>query len=253
AFIDHVGVASLNVGYGGEDDGGIYHSIYDSFYWYTKFSDGDFVYGKALAQTVGLAVLRLADAELLPFDFTGLADTTQEYLKSLKELLGQKQEAIAERNRQVDDGVFAVTSDPRRPLAAPSKADVPPHLNFAPLENATDALAKSAARYAKARKAVEGRDLPAATLVRVNAGLIRSERALLLPEGLRRRPWYRHSLYAPGTYAGYGTKTMPGAREAIELRRYSEADGEIARIAKALQDEAALVDDLAAELEAAGK
>ena len=253
AFIDHLGVASLNVGYGGEDDGGIYHSIYDSFYWYTKFSDGDFVYGRALAQTVGLAVLRLADAEILPFDFAPLADTTQEYLKSLKKLLAQKQEEIAERNRQVDDGVFALTSDPRRPLAAPAKAEVPPHLNFAPLENAQDALAKSAARYAKARKAAEGRPLPAQSLARVNAGILRSERALLLPDGLLRRPWYKHALYAPGTYAGYGTKAMPGAREAIELRRYSEADGEIARIAKALQDEAALVDDLAAELEAAAK
>jgi N-acetylated-alpha-linked acidic dipeptidase len=253
AFIDHLGVASLNLGFGGEDDGGIYHSIYDSFHWYTQFSDGDFVYGRALAQTVGLAVLRLADAELLPFDFVPLADTTQEYAKDLKKLLARKQEEIAERNRQVDDGVFAMTNDPRRPTVAPPLAEVPPHLNFAPLENATDALAKSAARYAKARQALGGRSLPAETLARVNAGLIRSERVLLLPDGLRRRPWFRHALYAPGTYAGYGAKTMPGAREAIELKRYREADGEIARIAKVLLDEAALVGGLAAELEAAAK
>jgi N-acetylated-alpha-linked acidic dipeptidase len=253
AFIDHLGVASLNLGFGGEDDGGIYHSIYDSFYWYTHFSDRDFVYGRALAQTVGLTVLRLADAELLPFDFAALADTVQEYAKGLKKTLAAKQEEIAERNRQVDDGVFAMTNDPRRPTSAPPKAEVPPHMNFAPLENATDALTKSAARYTKARKAVEGRSLPADALARVNAGIIRSERVLLLPDGLLRRPWYKHALYAPGTYAGYGARTMPGAREAIELKRYREADGEIARIAKVLQDEAALVDALAGELEAAGK
>ena len=253
AFVDHLGVASLNLGYGGEDDGGIYHSIYDDFYWYTHFSDTDFVYGKALAQTVGLVVMRLADADVLPFEFGDLADTTQEYMKDLKKLLAKKQEEIAERNREIDDGVFQMTNDPRRPKVAPPRAEVPPHLSFAPLENAIDALQKSAARYTKAAKAVEGRSLPADTLARVNASLIRSERVLLSPEGLLRRPWYKHLLYAPGTYTGYGAKTMPGAREAIELKRYSEADGEIARIAKVLQDEAALVDGVAAELEAAAR
>jgi len=249
AFIDHLGVASLNLGYGGEDDGGIYHSIYDDFYWYTHFSDSDFVYGRALAQTVGLLVLRLADADLLPFEFADFADTMQEYTKDLKKLLERKQEEIAERNRQVEEGVFRATSDPRRPTLAPPKEEVPPHLNFAPLENALVALQRSAERYGKARAGAEGRALPREVLSRVNALLIRSERVLLSPEGLPRRPWYRHLLYAPGVYAGYGAKTMPGAREAIELKRYSEADGEIPRIAKALEDEAALIDSAAAELE----
>jgi N-acetylated-alpha-linked acidic dipeptidase len=249
AFIDHLGVASLNLGYDGEDEGGIYHSIYDDFYWYTHFSDTDFVYGRALAQTVGLLVLRLADADLLPFEFGDFADTMQQYTKSLKKLLERRQGEIAERNREVDEGVFSATSDPRRPTLAPPKEEVPPHLNFAPLENALVALQRSAERYGKARAAAEARTIPPAVLSRVNALLIRSERVLLSPEGLPRRPWYRHLLYAPGVYAGYGAKTMPGAREAIELKRYSEADPEIARIAKALQDEAALVDSAAAELE----
>jgi N-acetylated-alpha-linked acidic dipeptidase len=250
AFIDHLGVASLNLGFGGEDEGGIYHSIYDDFYWYEHFSDTDFVYGRALAQTVGLAVLRLADAELLPFEFRGLADTTQEYLEDLKGLLEGKQEEIAERNRQIEEGVFRATLDPRRPTVAPAKEDVPPHLNFAPLENAVAALQRSADRYAKARARLEGRAAPPDVLGRVNAMLIGSERLLLSPEGLPRRPWFKHLLYAPGVYAGYGAKTMPGAREAIELKRYSEADGEIARIARALEDVAALADRAAAELEA---
>jgi N-acetylated-alpha-linked acidic dipeptidase len=249
AFIDHLGVASLNLGYGGEDEGGIYHSIYDDFYWYTHFSDTDFVYGRALAQTVGLVVLRLADADLLPFEFGDFADTMQEYTKDLKKLLERRQEEVAERNRQIDDGVFQATSDPRRPTVIPPREDVPPHLNFAPLENALDALQRSADRYGKARAGIEGRAVPPDILSRVNAMLIRSERVLLSPEGLPRRPWYRHLLYAPGVYAGYGAKTMPGAREAIELKRYSEADGEIARIARALQDEAALIESAAGELE----
>ncbi|HEX9189031.1 MAG TPA: transferrin receptor-like dimerization domain-containing protein, partial [Vicinamibacteria bacterium] len=250
AFIDHLGVASLNLGFGGMDDGGIYHSIYDSFHWYTSFSDTDFAYGRALAQTVGLAVLRLADADLLPFEFRGLADTTGEYLKDLKELLAGKQAEVAETNRQIEEGVFEATLDPRRPTVAPRPETVPPHLNFAPLENAVAALERSASRYAKARARVEGRTVPPDVLGRVNAMLLRSERLLLSPAGLPRRPWFKHLLYAPGVYSGYGAKTMPGVREAIEQKRWTEADGEIARVANALEDVAALAERAAAELDA---
>ncbi len=249
AFVDHLGVASLNLGYGGEDDGGIYHSIYDDFHWYTHFSDRDFVYGRALAQTVGLAVLRLADAELLPFEFSALADAVAEYQKDLKKLLERRQEEVAERNRQIDDGVFQATLDPRRPTVAPPKEDVPPHLNFAPLENAVAALQRGALRYAKARAGVEGRAVAPETLARVNALLIRSERVLLASDGLPRRPWFKHLLYAPGVYAGYGASTLPGVREAIRQKRYPEAESEIARLARVLQDEVALVDAASAELE----
>jgi N-acetylated-alpha-linked acidic dipeptidase len=251
AFIDHLGVASLDLAYGGEDEGGIYHSIYDDFYWFTHFSDTDFVYGRALAQTVGLSVLRLADAELLPFDFGGFADTMKTYLKELETLVKEKQDEIAERNRQIDEGVFSATRDPRRPTIAPPREDVPPHLDFAPLENAVDALGRSAQRYARAREGLGGRPgLPSDALARVNTLLIRSERLLTSPEGLPRRPWYEHLIYAPGVYSGYGAKTLPGAREAIEQKRYEEADREIARVAKALRDEAGLVDEAAKELEA---
>jgi DNA-binding Lrp family transcriptional regulator len=196
-----------------------------------------------------VAVLRLADAPLLPFDFSALADATQEYLADLKRLLQRRQEEISERNRLIDDGVFQAILDPRRPTVAPPREEVPPHLNFAPLENAVEALQRSAARYEKARAGIEGRSVPPDVLSRTNALLIRSERVLLSADGLPRRPWFKHLLYAPGVYAGYGAKTMPGAREAIELKRYSEADGEIARIAKVLKDEAALADEAAAELE----
>ncbi|HLO06263.1 MAG TPA: M28 family peptidase, partial [Terriglobales bacterium] len=83
-FLDHLGIASLDLAYGDEDGGGIYHSIYDDFYWYTHFSDTDFSYGRALSQTAGTAVMRLADADLLPYDFTGLADTIHKYLDELQ-------------------------------------------------------------------------------------------------------------------------------------------------------------------------
>ena len=113
-FVDHLGIASLNLGYGGEDGGGIYHSIYDDFYWYTHFSDTDFQYGRALAQTAGTAVLRLADADLLPFDFTDFADTIHTYSEQLKKLLKDKQEAVRERNQEIEEGVFTATGWPHK-------------------------------------------------------------------------------------------------------------------------------------------
>ncbi|HKC13874.1 MAG TPA: transferrin receptor-like dimerization domain-containing protein, partial [Vicinamibacteria bacterium] len=184
------------------------------------------------------------------FAFDGFADTMQTYLKELKALLKDKQDKIAELNREIDEGVFSATVDPRRPTIAPPKEDVPPHLNFAPLENAVEALRRSAERYARAGVRLQGRDgLPSDLLKRVNGLLMRSERLLTAEGGLPRRPWFKHLIYAPGVYTGYGAKTMPGAREAIEQKRYAEADGEIARIAKALQDEAALIDSATAELE----
>ncbi|MGE5126449.1 MAG: M28 family metallopeptidase [Betaproteobacteria bacterium] len=251
-FIDHLGIASLNLGYDGEDDGdGVYHSIYDSFYWYSHFADTDFLYGRALAQTAGLVVLRLADTELLPFEFVGFADTVSRYLEQLKKLLREKQDEVAERNRQIEEGVLRVTIDPRRPTVLPAKAGVPPHLNFAPLENAIESLTRAAQRYRAARARVAGHPLPPAVVARVNDELLRCERVLTSPQGLPGRPWYQHLIYAPGVYAGYGAKTLPAAREAIELKRYDQADGEIARIATALAELGRLVDAIAAELEGA--
>jgi N-acetylated-alpha-linked acidic dipeptidase len=251
AFVDHLGIASLNLGYGDEDDGGIYHSIYDSFYWYTHFSDVDFVYGRALAQTAGLAVLRLADSPLLPFEFTGFAETMAHYLDDVKKLLQTKQEEIGERNRQIEEGVLKATSDPRRPTVVPVKETAPPRLDFAPLERAIETLGRSAERYRSARVGLAGRTLPPDAIARVNEQLLRSERALTSTEGLPGRPWYRHLIYAPGTYAGYGAKTLPGVREAIELKRYEQADREIGRITAALDGLTRLVDGAVAEIEPA--
>jgi N-acetylated-alpha-linked acidic dipeptidase len=252
AFLDHIGVATLDLAYGGEDDGGIYHSIYDDFYWYTHFSDTDFVYGRALAQTVGTAVIRLADAEVLPFDFVDFADTVETYMKNLQKLLADKQEEVRERNQELDEGLFKATFDPRRPRVAPTREDVPPHLNFAPMQNAVDSLKQSAKHYQQALLQAQARlgdDSVAAKLGTLNKELIETERKLTNADGLPRRPWYKHLLYAPGVYSGYGAKTVPGVREGIELKKYAEADAEIVRVSKALEDEANLIDSAARELE----
>ena len=251
SFIDHLGVASLNLGYGGEDEGGIYHSIYDDFYWFMHFSDSTFVYGRALAQVAGIAVLRLADADLLPFAFTNLAETIQTYIKDLQSLRDRRAEQIAERNRQIEEGLFKFTSDPRDPITAPQRQQPAPQLNFAPLLNALDSLNHAASRYDKAysQAVSNGR---VANAKNVNERLLQAERALTSVEGLKNRSWYVHMLYAPGFYTGYGVKTIPGVREAIEQGQWQDAAREIDRAAAAIEREATLVSGLASMLGSGG-
>jgi N-acetylated-alpha-linked acidic dipeptidase len=254
AFLQHDGVASLNIEFSGEDGGGIYHSIYDDFYWYTHFSDTDFQYGRALAQTGGTAVLRLADAELLPFEFGNFADTMDSYVKELKTLAQKTQADIQERNREIEEGVFQATDDPKKPLVTPLVETVPPYLNFAPLDNAGVALTRSAAEYRKAFEKMNangGSALTAASLADVNKLLMESERKLTNTEGLPNRPWFKHQIYAPGFYTGYSAKTMPAVRETVEQKQWKQADDGIAVVAKVLQDEAALISAAAAKLGAA--
>ena len=259
-FLQHLGIASLNVGYGGEDEGGIYHSIYDDFYWYTHFSDTSFVYGRALAQAAGTTVMRLADADVLPFVFTNLAATTHRYIDELQALRDRRAKEIADRQRRIADSAFALASDPRDPVKAPIAETPPPRFDFSPLLDAQDSLTAAAARYEKAYAAWRNRggvrqaggaagSDPSRSLADVNHKLMQSERALMLSDGLKNRPWYKHSLYAPGFYTGYGVKTMPGTREALEQGEWSSVNGEIARVAGALDREAALLRDVAQMLE----
>ena len=251
-FLDHLGIASLDLSYGDEDGGGIYHSIYDDFYWYTHFSDTDFSYGRALSQTAGTAVMRLADADLLPYNFTGFADTIHRYLDELQKLWQTKQDEAVERNKEIEEGVFTAVADPRKTSVPPPVLEVPPHLNFAPLQNASDALTHSAERYQKALEKVSTNGelaVSPAELQALNQKLMQSERKLTSPEGLPGRPWFEHLIYAPGQYTGYDVKTIPGVREAIEQKKWKEADQEIVRAANALQAEATLVDSAAQELE----
>ncbi|HVN75572.1 MAG TPA: transferrin receptor-like dimerization domain-containing protein [Thermoanaerobaculaceae bacterium] len=253
AFLDRLGVPCLSLGYGGEDRGGIYHSIYDDFDWYTHFGDTTFVYGRALAQTAGIAVMRLAGADVVPVRYGNLSDTVGLYLGELKKLLEKERDAAVERNRELDEGVFAATRDPRDPLVPPPAEAVPPHLNFAPLENAADALARSAKRCDAALAKADLGALSPERLAAVNAALVAVDRAMLDPAGLPGRPWYRNVLYAPGMYTGYGVKTVPMVREAIELKRWPEADEGIARTAKVLGGVADAIDRASAALESASK
>ena len=252
AFLQHDGVAALNLGFGGEDGGGIYHSIYDDFYWYTHFSDTEFVYGRALAQTAGTAILRLADADLLPFEFTDFADTMQTYVKELKTLAQKSRDEIIERNRELDEGVFTATADPRVKSVPPPREAVPPFLNFAPLDNATDAISRAAAEYRKALdKAVSngGAALASASLTEINQALMQSEQQLTLERGLPGRPWFKHFVDAPGQYTGYEAKTLPAVREPIEQKQWKDVDGEIAVTARVLETEAAHIHSVAQKLD----
>ena len=228
AFLDFAGVASLNLAYGGEaNGGGIYHSAYDDFYWFTHFGDPTFEYGRALAQTSGTAVMRLADAELLPFNFTDLSSTVRGYLTDIEHIAEKETNQITERNREVTEGVFAATSDPTNASVPPKVEPVPPHLDFAPLETALDSLSRSAEHYQRAFARAQqsgGAVFGRASITQVNDELLHAERALTDPNGLPGRPWYKHQLYAPGFYTGYGVKTHSGrARsrrgKAMECRR----------------------------------
>jgi N-acetylated-alpha-linked acidic dipeptidase len=249
-FIQHAGIASINLSFGDEDQDGIYHSIYDDFYFYTHYLDTDFAYGRALAQTVGTAVIRLADADVVPIEFTDLADTVQKYGRELKELLGKKQEDIRERNRQISDGVFAAMRDPRTPVPTPKTEAVPPAINFAPYDNAAAALTDAARRYDKALGAVRAKvTVNQGGLVALNAKLRQAEIQLIDNDGLFRRPWYRHLIYAPGFYTGYGVKTVPGVREGIEDGRYADAEKEVTRVASALTRLTSLIDSASSDLE----
>jgi N-acetylated-alpha-linked acidic dipeptidase len=248
-FLQHAGVASLNLSFDSEDVDGIYHSVYDDFYFYTRFLDTDFTYGRTLAEVVGSAVIRLADADLVPFEFTNLADTVQRYAKELHELLDKKQEEAREHNRQVSDGVFAAVEDPRHPTVHPALKEVPPAINFAPLDNAATALTDAAERCDRALAAGSSKLVgQSAALARINAKLRQAEAQLIDSGGLPNRPWYRHLLYAPGFYTGYSVKTVPGVREGIEQGTYTEAERQIQRVATAIARLATWLDSIARDV-----
>jgi N-acetylated-alpha-linked acidic dipeptidase len=254
AFLDHLGIASVNMGFGGEDGGGIYHSIYDDFYWYTHFSDTNFVYGRALAQTVGIAVMRLADAELLPFDFDDFTDTIRRYVDEVQRLAKDRRDQIVERNRLLDEGAYTATQDPREKMSPPARETVPLFLNFAPLENGVAALVRVTEAYDKAAAeaaANGGSALARAALRDANSKLIAVERSLTLNEGLPGRPWFKNQIYAPGFYTGYGVKTLPGVRESIEQGQWKLAEEEIVKVGKVLENAGEAIQGATAELQRA--
>jgi len=254
AFQDFAGISTLSVDFGDEDDGDQYHSIYDDFYWYTHFADTDFTYGRALAQTAGTAIMRLADADLIPVDFSPQAEAIAKYEAELEKLLKDKQDEFTERNLELQEGVFKATADPHKPSVGPPAETVPPYMNFAPMKNAIDLLKKSAERYSKAASSWQSKGsppLPAALLDAVNADVLRVPRLFLNEKGLPERPWFKNQIYAPGAYTGYGAKPVAAVREYMDEKKWKEADAQIPQVAQVIENAAAGIVRAAEDLEKA--
>ena len=246
-FLQHLGIASLNIGFGGESDGGEYHSIYDSFDHYTRFGDPGFHYGIALAKVAGRVMLRAAGADVLPFTFTGFADNVDKYVGEVNELAETMRKDTEAENARIADSVYVLAADPEEPFTALMPEEPVPYLNLAPLQNALAMLQESAKRYDRAlqKRTSAGLDLTQAQFAKLNGLLIQTERAMTREDGLPRRPWFRHQIYAPGFYTGYGVKTLPGVREAIEERTWDEAAEQVDRLAETLENLATEVDQAA--------
>jgi N-acetylated-alpha-linked acidic dipeptidase len=254
AFQDFAGISTLSVEFDGEDDGTQYHSIYDDFYWYTHFVDTDFVYGRALAQTVGTSMMRLADADLIPVDYSPQAEAIGKYETELEKLLKDKQDEFTERNLELQEGVFKATNDPRRPTVPPPAEAVPPYMNFAPMKNAIELLKKSSEHYSKVLAGWQANGspaLPAEKVELVNSDLLRVPRLFLNEKGLPERPWFKNQIYAPGAYTGYGAKPVAAVREYMDQKKWKEADSQVPQVAQVIEYVAAGINKAADDLESA--
>jgi N-acetylated-alpha-linked acidic dipeptidase len=252
AFQDLAGISTLDLGFGDEDDGTQYHSIYDDFHWYTQFVDTDFAYGRALAETAGSALMRMADADVLPLDYSPQADAIAKYETELEKLLKDKQDEYTERELQLKEGVFKATSDPRRPLLPPPVEAVPPYMNFAPIKNAIVLLKKSAERYSQALADYRSKGSPPLaenSVATLNADLLRVSRLFLNEKGLPERPWFKNQVYAPGAYTGYGAKPIAAVREYMDEKKWKDADAQVPQVATVIEAAAVGIDHAASDFE----
>jgi N-acetylated-alpha-linked acidic dipeptidase len=222
-FIQHLGIPALNIGFGGESDGGEYHSIYDSYDHYKRFKDPRFEYGIALAKAAGRITMRLANADVLPFEYKSFHRKVNGFVSDVMTLLETTREETAVENRLIEEKRYVLAADPTIKFIAPSTKDPVPFLNFSSLQNALSQLERSAQDYSDAL----AKNPSPSNATAVNKMLYQAEQQLMLPGGLPRRQWFRHSIYAPGYYTGYGVKTVPGIREAIEQRNWKEAQEQI--------------------------
>jgi N-acetylated-alpha-linked acidic dipeptidase len=242
-FLDHLGIASLDIGFGGEDRGGTYHSAYDTPWYTDHFGDKDEIYGPIMAQTAGTLVMRAADAEIVPYDFAVMATTLKSYDGELKALLKSLQTEAQTRKQNLDMQLYRLTDDPHESLHAPPSLAAPAAMDFSALDNSIAALSKAAAHFSQAQALMA--TLPSEKRMAINAALTITDRRLLSDQGLPRRPWVRNLIYAPGVYAGYGVKTIPGVREALEQGRYPEAKQQLAAVAEAISNEAGYIEQIA--------
>jgi N-acetylated-alpha-linked acidic dipeptidase len=237
-FLQHLGIASLDLGYAGEDDqGGVYHSHYDTFEHYVRFGDPDFLYGVAMAQSAGHVMLRAADSDVLPFQFTDMAEVLDGYVHELHQLADERREHAQRLAELRQAHVFELAADPTRRVGPPAAETEVPFLDFAPLDNAIMHLKRAARAYddAYAEAASKGFSLSAARLTQINQTLMGMEQALTSDQGLPGRPWFRHLIYAPGLYTGYGAKTIPGVREAIEEHHWDDSSQYVRLTSQALE------------------
>ncbi|MCB1845034.1 MAG: M28 family peptidase [Halioglobus sp.] len=237
-FLQHLGIASANFGFGGEGADGSYHTLYDTFEHYTTWRDPGLHYGVTMSQLAGRATLRLANAPLLPFEFTGFADNVSMYVDELESLANSMRNNTATRNQQIADGLYKLALDPAKSFGPPEKQAPVPYFNFAPLKNALLRLQDAASAY---DEAIAGGGRSSRT---VNELLYTSERLMTREKGLAGRPWYKHHIYAPGFYTGYGVKTIPGVREAIEQRDYAAVAPQIEIAAAVLRQLAERIESL---------
>lgn len=229
-FIHHAGIAAINIGFGGENLGGEYHTIYDTYKHYKRFKDPDMAYGITLAKTAGRIVLRLANAEVLPFEFGPWYTTVQGYLSAINDLLNTMRVEVEQHNAFIDKKVFSLTADPKKPFNQPIKKAIIPYVDFSSLHNALAGLKVTVdALGEKSLLSLTSKDV-------LNDKLMHAEKVLTSALGLPRRSWYRHQIHAPGFYTGYGVKTLPGVREAIEQQNWEECRTQVTILAKTLQN-----------------
>jgi len=243
-FIQHLGIASISIGFSGEDSGGSYHSIYDSITHYERFGDPGFAYAPVLAKVGGRAVLRLADAAWLPIVARPLADTVDKYVKEVTKLTVTERDKVADRNQRIRERTDALAADPKEIYVAPASEAPVPFLNLTPLMNASAKLKAAADKFDQAMANPKNLARVAAhdTGARLDAELRAIDIAFTSSAGLPRRPWFKHQIYAPGYYTGYGVKTLPGVREAIEHHAWTEAEAQAAVTADAIGRAADVLD-----------
>jgi len=247
-FVQHLGVASINFEYGGEgEQGGVYHSQYDTYEHFSRFGDPGMAYGVAMAKTGGRLMLRTADADVVPLQFTDMAASVGTNVSELHRLADGLRERSATVDRLLDQKAFALADDPTKPTLPPERLDKVPAIDLGPLDAAAAKLKASATAYDAAL--AHAGALPAATRAKLDATLIAVEHSLTDPAGLPGRPWYQHLVYAPGMLTGYGAKTLPGVREALEGRRWAEAQAYVARTAAAIDAARARIDEATALIE----
>jgi len=251
AFLEHLGITTLDIGFGGEaDQGGVYHSRYDSFDHFIRFGDPTFEYGVALAKVAGRIVMRTADSEVLPMRFGDFSTTVDRYIDQLHKQADDARKAAEKQHKLLAAGDYKLAADPDHPVAPPERLSDVPKIDFAPLDAAAKKLKESAQAYEKAYsvRAGKGLDISASQLAQVNQLMGTMEQQLLDAQGLPGRPWYKNMIQAPGELTGYAPKTIPAVHEALDARDWGRADKYAAVTAKVLDNYRAQLDKLTALL-----